>query len=147
MGKKNKDEEIKTPAISKVAYFFGILCYIAGAIIILSGSLGAIVPGIIGTILIYAGAHHSKKVTEKKLQEAYTKYYNSAQVTGVQCPKCGNLTGHMNIHCPNCGTKIHQDNDAELQETRKNLESAQKRIEELEREKREVRNDSAETRP
>ena len=45
MTKKNKDQGIKTPGISKVAYFFGILCFIAGGIMIISGSLGAVVPG------------------------------------------------------------------------------------------------------
>jgi hypothetical protein len=136
MTKKNKDEGIKTPAISKVAYFFGILCFIAGGIMIISGSLGAVVPGIIGFIFIWAGAEHSKKVTKKKLEEAYTEYYNSVPVSGATCPGCHKLVDAMNAYCPNCGTKLHVYDNTELDETRKNLEAAQKRIEELEREKR-----------
>jgi hypothetical protein len=99
MTKKIKDEGIKTPAISKVAYFFGILCFIAGGIMIISGSLGAVVPVIIGFIFMWAGAEHSKKVTKKKLEEAYTEYYNSVPVSGATCPGCHNVVALISLPC------------------------------------------------
>jgi hypothetical protein len=125
-----------SPAVSNLGYFFGILCYIAGGIMLLAGTLGAVIPGIIGTILIYGAAHYSKKIRQKKIQEYRNKLDNVVPISGVNCPKCHYLTGTMNIHCPNCGAKLHNDNNAELEETRKSLEAAQKRIEELEREKK-----------
>jgi hypothetical protein len=103
---------------------------------LLAGTLGAVIPGIIGTILIYGAAHYSKKIRQKKIQEYRNKLDNVVPISGVNCPKCHYLTGTMNIHCPNCGAKLHNDNNAELEETRKSLEAAQKRIEELEREKK-----------
>ena len=130
-----------SPAISNIGYFFGILSFIAGGIMLLSGSLGAVVPGIIGTIFIYAAAYHSKKVRERKIREYREKFVPNNIVTNTvvpitgECPSCHKLVDAMNAFCPYCGTKLHVYDNTELEETRKNLDAAQKRIEELEREK------------
>ena len=92
-------------------YFIGILCYLAGVVIIASGSLGAIVPGIIGTIFIYGGAHYNKGVQNKKLKEAgYVpldqNVANPIPVPVIKCSNCGNATGALNTFCPNCGAKL-----------------------------------------
>lgn len=126
-----------SPAISNIGYFFGILCFIVGVIMLLAGTLGAVIPGIIGTIFIYSAAHHSKKVRERKIREYREKLVANTlvPVTG-ECPKCHKSVDAMNAYCPYCGTKLHVYDNTELEETRKNLDAAQKRIEELEREKK-----------
>lgn len=106
-----------TPAASGVGYFFAILFFIAGAIMIFNGNLGATILAIIGTILIYAGAHHANKAREKKLREAgYTPLGkgvpqtipvpNTMPVSGITCSNCGNITGTMNSFCPHCGFRL-----------------------------------------
>lgn len=132
-----------SPAISNIGYFFGILCFIAGGIMLLAGTLGAVIPGIIGTILIYGAAHYSKKIRQKKIQEYRNKLDNVVPTSGVNCPKCHYLTGTMNIHCPNCGTKLSKEevntmteSDSEIEEVRRKLEETEKRLTELERKKR-----------
>ena len=131
-----------SPAISNSGYFFGILCYIAGGIMLFAGTLGAVIPGIIGTIFIYAAAHHSKKVRERKIREYREKLVPNTVVPNTvvpvtgECPSCHKLVDAMNAFCPYCGTKLHVYDNTELEEARKNLDAAQKRIEELEREKK-----------
>lgn len=58
------------PAGTNFLYFLGVMLFIVGGIMILSGSLGATILAIFGTIFIYAGAHHAKKTRIKKLREA-----------------------------------------------------------------------------
>ena len=53
---------------TNVAYFFAILFFIVGGIMIISGYLGATILAIIGTILIYGGAHHTKNARLKNLE-------------------------------------------------------------------------------
>lgn len=59
-----------SPLASNICYFFAVLLFIAGGIMILAGSLGAAILAIIGTILIYAGSHHANNIRTKKLREA-----------------------------------------------------------------------------
>ena len=97
-----------------VAYFFGILFYLGGAIALVTGTIGgATVCGIIGTILIYAGAHHNGKMQKKNLRDAgYSPLEESVAkpvpipASGITCSNCGNLTGTMNSFCPRCGFRL-----------------------------------------
>jgi hypothetical protein len=103
-----------TCAGSGVAYFFGILFFLGGAIALLTGTIGGgTVCGIIGTIFIYAGAHHNGKMQKKKLRDAgYTPLEESIAnpvpipVSGITYSNCGNVTGTMNSFCPRCGFKL-----------------------------------------
>lgn len=111
------------PAASNVGYFFAVLFFIAGGIMILSGVLGAAILAIIATIIIYASSHHAKNARLKKLRESgYTplgettptnigghnvvRNFDNTVDTGIKCSNCGNITGTMNSFCPHCGSKM-----------------------------------------
>jgi hypothetical protein len=59
-----------TPLGSKIGYFFAVLFFIAGFIMIFSEILGATILLGIGIIIVSASAHHSNKARIKKLKEA-----------------------------------------------------------------------------
>jgi len=58
------------PLGSNIGYFFAVLFFIAGFIMIFSEILGAIILAGIGIIIASASAHHSNKAKIKKLREA-----------------------------------------------------------------------------
>jgi hypothetical protein len=113
----------------------GILCFIIGLIAIISGVLVAGLSAVIGTLFIYAGQHHTKKVREKKLDQYLSggEYVDEERIKvkrikkdkdkdkpklrrkrsiapiGLQCPGCSNITGTCNLSCSHCGFMLRKE--------------------------------------
>jgi len=101
----------------------GVLCFIFGAIAIISGVLLGTVSAIIGTIFIYGGSHYTNKARKKTLNQ-----YQSGE---------GYSNGRIRFEKIDRDREEDKTNlDEELENARLDLERDQKRLEELEEQKR-----------
>ena len=111
------------PAASNVGYFFAVLLFIIGGLMIISGNLGASILAIFATIIIYACSHHAKNARLKKLRESgyiplgettptnigghkVIRNFNNTVDSGIKCSNCGNVTESLNSFCPHCGSRL-----------------------------------------